>query len=381
MSDEFSADERARAHAYHRPLYVALLVDVAFAAGLLAALAWSSLGPWLFSPLESLAPVAAAAAYAALVTAFSSVVRTPLALWRGWWRERKWGFSTQGAGGWFGDRAKGLVVALLLAAGAWAAAVALARALPGWWALPAGVALALFVLLLSFVAPVVLEPLFNRFRPLEDDALAANLRELSQRAGVPVREVLVAEASRRTTKVNAYVSGIGRTRRVVVFDTLLQAADAAEVEVVVAHELGHRRDGHVAKLTLLAMAGAAVAVAVLWAVLGTRMADPRTLPEALLLLLALELAALAPGAWLSRRFERAADRCSLELTQQPAAFARAHLELARRNLSDLEPPRLVYLLLFSHPTAPERLALGRAWGVANPSFGTRFVLPMGTNPL
>jgi STE24 endopeptidase len=109
------------------------------------------------------------------------------------------------------------------------------------------------------------------------------------------------------------------------------------------------------------MAGAVVAVALLWAVLGTRVADPRTLPDALLLLLSLELAALAPGAWLSRRFERTADRCSLELTEQPAAFARAHIELARRNLSDLEPPRLVYLLLFSHPTAPERLALGRAW--------------------
>jgi STE24 endopeptidase len=370
MTDDFSPDERARARAYHRPLYLALLVDVAVAAGLLVALAWSPLGDWLFSPLTSLSPVGAAAAYAALVTAFSSVVRTPLAFWRGWWRERRWGFSTQGVAGWLGDRAKGLAVSVVLGAGAWAAAVALARALPGWWALPAGVALALAVLLLSFVAPVVLEPLFNRFGPLEDETLAASLRGLSQRAGVPVREVLVADASRRTTKVNAYVSGIGRTRRVVVFDTLLQAADPAEIEVVVAHELGHRRDGHVGKLTLLAMAGAAVAVLFLWAVLGTRVADPETLPEALLLLLALELVALAPGAWLSRCFERAADRCSLELTKQPEAFARAHVELARRNLSDLEPPRLVYLLLFSHPTAPERLALGRAWSAANPSFMT-----------
>ena len=255
----------------------------------------------------------------------------------------------------------------MLGAAAWAAAVALARALPGWWAVPAGAGLALAVLLLSFVAPVVLEPLFNRFRPLDDETLAASLHRLSERAGVPVREVLVADASRRTTKVNAYVSGIGRTRRVVVFDTLLEAADPAEVRVVVAHELGHRRDGHVLKLTLLAMAGAAGAVAVLWAVLGTRVADPQTLPEALLLLLAIELVVLAPGAWLSRRFERAADRCSLELTEEPAAFARAHLELARRNLSDLEPPRLAYLLLFSHPTAPERLALGRAWSAAHPS--------------
>ena len=366
MNGEFSADERARARAYHRPLYLALLGDVALSAGLLAALSWSSLGDWLFSPLDSFSPVAAAAVYAALVTVFSSVLRTPLAFWRGWWRERRWGFSTQGAGGWLGDRGKGLAVSIVLGAGAWAAAVALARALPGWWALPAGAALALAVLLLSFVAPIVLEPLFNRFRPLGDETLAASLRLLSQRAGVPVREVLVADASRRTTKVNAYVSGIGRTRRVVVFDTLLEAADPAAVEVVVAHELGHRRDGHVAKLTLLGMAGAAVAVVLLWAVLGTRVADPRTLPEALLLLLALELVALAPGAALSRRFERAADRCSLELTRQPAAFARAHLELARRNLSDLEPPRLVYLLLFSHPTAPERLAFGEAWQAAHP---------------
>jgi Zn-dependent protease with chaperone function len=361
MNSEFSRDEIARAGAYHRPLYLALLGDLALSVALLAALAWSALGDWLFSPLESISPVAAAAAYAALVTAFSSVLRTPLACWRGWWRERRWGFSTQGIGGWLGDRAKGLGVSVVLGAAAWAAAVALARALPGWWALPAGAALALAVLLLSFVAPVVLEPLFNRFRPLEDEALAASLRRLSQTAGVPVREVLVADASRRTTKVNAYVSGIGRTRRVVVFDTLLEAADPAEVEVVVAHELGHRREGHVAKFTLLGMAGAVVAVILLWAVLGTRVADPRTLPGALLLLLALELVALAPGAALSRRFERVADRCSLDLTGQPAAFARAHLGLARRNLSDLEPPRLVYLLLFSHPTAPERLALGRAW--------------------
>jgi STE24 endopeptidase len=360
-AEEFSPAERARARAYHRPLYVALAVDLALAAGLLAALAWSSLGDRLFSPLESVQPVAAAAAYAALVTVFSGLVRTPLACWRGWWRERQWGFSTQSAGGWLMDRAKALAVSVLLGAAAWAGAVALARALPGWWVVPAAVTLALAVLLLSFVAPVVLEPLFNRFRPLEDEVLAGELRVLSERASVPVRDVLVADASRRTTKVNAYVSGIGRTRRVVLFDTLLEAADPGAVRVVVAHELGHRLDRHVAKLTLLAMAGAAAAVVVVWAVLGTRVAQPQTLPEVLLLLLALELAGLPAGSWLSRRWERDADRCSLDLTEEPDAFDRAHTGLARRNLSDLEPPRPVYVLLFSHPTPSERLAIGEAW--------------------
>jgi STE24 endopeptidase len=360
-AEDFSTAERDRARAYHRPLYLALLLDFALAAGVPAALAWSSLGRWLFSPLRPVPPVAAAAAYAVLVVAFSSVVEAPLAFWRGWWRERRWGFSTQTAAGWLTDRAKSLALSAVATAAAWTAAVALARALPGWWTLPGGAALALAVLVLSFVAPVLLEPLFNRFRPLEDEVLAGELRRLSERAGVPVRDVLVADASRRTTKVNAYVSGIGRTRRVVLFDTLVEAADPAVVQVVVAHELGHRRDRHLVKLTLLGMAGAAAAVALLWAVLGTRVARPRTLPEALLLLLAFELVTLPAGAWLSRRWERAADRCSLDLTQQPAAFARAHTALARRNLSDLEPPRLVYAFLFSHPTPPERLALGRAW--------------------
>jgi STE24 endopeptidase len=364
--EEFSPAERERARAYHGPLYVALLLDAALAAGVLAALAWSTLGHWLFSIVRSLSPVAAAAGYAVLAVMLSSIVRTPLAFWRGWWRERRWGFSTQSAAGWLSDRAKGLAVTLVLAAAAWTAAVALARALPGWWAVPAGSTLALAVLFLSFVAPVVLEPLFNRFRPLDDERLAVELRTLGEHAGVPVRKVLVADASRRTTKTNAYVSGIGRTRRVVLFDTLLATANTASVRVVVAHELGHRRDRHVAKLTLLAVAGAAAAVGALWAVLGTRVAQPRTLPEALLLLLALEVGVLPAGAWLSRRFERAADRCSLDLTREPAAFARAHKELASRNLSDLEPPRLAYLFLFSHPTPPERLALGRAWQQAHP---------------
>jgi STE24 endopeptidase len=129
--EEFSPAERERARAYHAPLYLALLADLALAAGVLAALAWSSLGDWLFSPLRSLPATAAAAVYAAFVVTLSSLVRTPLAFWRGWWRERRWGFSTQGAGGWLVDRLKGLAVSVVLAAGAWAAAVALARAVPG----------------------------------------------------------------------------------------------------------------------------------------------------------------------------------------------------------------------------------------------------------
>jgi STE24 endopeptidase len=314
--------------------------------------------------VDGLGWAGAAAAWAAIVVVVADLVQLPLGYWRGLTRERAWGFSRQTARSWLADRAKGLALSVLLTAAAWTGAVALARASPRWWPVAAGVALAAAVLVVSFVAPVVLEPLFNRFRPLEDEQLASELRALGEQAGVPVRDVLVADASRRTTKVNAYVSGLAGTRRVVLYDTLLTAAGAPELRLIVAHELGHRRDRHVLKGTLLAMLGAAVAVLVLWATLGTRVASPRVLPQALLLLMALELLGLAPAAALSRRWERQADRCSLELTGDLEAFERAHLELARKNLADLAPPRLVYLLLFSHPTPGERLALAREWGRA-----------------
>jgi STE24 endopeptidase len=285
----------------------------------------------------------------------------PVSFWRGYLQERQWGFSTQGAAGWLVDMLKGEAVSLLLMSLFWTGLVGLARWLPSAWPVAAAAALALAVGLLSFVAPVVLEPIFNRFGPLADERLAAELRSLAERAGVPVRDVLVADASRRTTKVNAYVSGLGKTRRVVLYDTLLETADEGELKLIVAHELGHRRERHIVKATLGAMAGAALWVVLLWALLGSRISSPRELPLVLLISMGLRLFAAAPAAAIFRRWERVADRCSLELTHDLPAFERTHLDLARKNLGDLAPPRLAYLLLFSHPTAPERLAFGRAW--------------------
>jgi STE24 endopeptidase len=357
---DFSQEDVERAARYHRPAYLSFAAGLVLVYAVYAALEWSGPGRWLWHSVDGLGWAGSAAAWAAIVVTIAELVRLPLSYWRAYLRERRWGFSTQTLPEWLWDRAKGLAVEVALAAAAWTGAVGLARAFPGWWVVPAAAAFAGAVLFLSFVAPVVLEPLFNRFRPLEDERFAGELRSLAERAGVPVRDVLVADASRRTTKVNAYVSGLGRTRRVVLFDTLLAATGEPEVKLIVAHELAHRRERHVVKGTLVAMLGAVVAVVVLWAVVGTRVASPRELPLALLVVTVLELLALAPGAAVSRRWERAADRFSIELTGDLEAYERAHVELAKKNLSDLEPPRIAYLLLFGHPTPPERLALGRA---------------------
>ena len=322
---------------------------------MLAALVWSGAGRAL-DP-GSLPWWGRTAAYAAIVVAGSAAVRTPLALWSGLVRERRWGFSTQGLPSWVADRVKAIGVNIVLTAVALLALIGLARALPGWWVAPAAAVFAFAALLLSFLAPVVLEPLFNRYSPLQDATLAAELRRLAERAGVPVRDVLVQDTSRRTRKANAYVSGLARTRRVVVSDTLLEQASPAEVRLVVAHELGHQRERHVLLGTLLAIAGAVTGTVVVWALLGTRVGDPHQVPLVLLIGLGIALISLPALAAISRRWERAADRFSLELTGDTVAYAAVFRRLAHTNLTDLDPPRLLYLLLFTHPTPSERLAV------------------------
>jgi STE24 endopeptidase len=346
------------------------LLDVA----ILALASFGPLGDALFAPLDGLPWWGAALAYPPLLVAVLSVAVLPLDVWRGHVRERRFGLSTQTMSGWLADRAKELAIELVLAAAAFGGLIALVHVLPRAWPAVAAPAAAAIVFLLAFLAPVVLEPVFNRFEPLIDDELVRSIRDLANRAGVPVRNVLVADASRRTRKQNAYVSGLGGTRRVVVFDTLLDGADTRRVALVVAHELGHRRDRHVAKLTALAMAGAAGAVLALWGLLrwdalldaigASGPGDPRVVPFVFLSGLALELLALPALAVLSRRFERAADRASLELTGDLDVFEDAHRELARSNLSDLDPPRAVYYALFTHPTPPERIAAAREWNAA-----------------
>ncbi|HEU5213607.1 MAG TPA: M48 family metalloprotease [Gaiellaceae bacterium] len=358
----FGSEQVERARRYWRPRYSAALANGALGVGLLAVLSFGAIGEWVFAPFDGWPWWAAAPAVAAITIVLGTLVRLPVAFWVGYLHEHAWGFSTQTVAGWSADRLKSLAVGVVLAGAALAGLVAAARAFPSWWPLVAAVAAAALVLLVNWAAPVVLEPLFNRARPLADARLATELRALADQAGVPVREVLVIDASRRTRKLNAYVSGLGSTRRVVLFDTLAQEAPPAEVRLVVAHELGHRRARHGAKGTALGVAGAVAFVLVLWAVdaAGWRsVADPQVIPFVLLLAACLE-ALLAPlGSALSRRWERQADDFSLALTGDPTAFESTHRRLALSNLADLTPPRLVYLAWFTHPTEPERILRAR----------------------
>ena len=367
-SDSFAIAEIERARSYHWPRYLALFADWVLQLGVLVFVVFGPGGDWLWS-LTGGPWWARTLELTALVIALSTLVRLPLSAWRGWVWERRWSFSTQSLGDWLVDVAKGFALGALLSGLALTLLVWSARVWPTWWPVAAAVGAATLTVLLSLLAPLLFERLFNRFEPLADLELARDLRGLSERAGVPVRTTLVADASRRTTKHNAYVSGLGPTRRLVVYDTLLRDSPVPELRGVVAHELGHRRFGHVARGSALAALGAAAAVMVLWVVFewdglvaaagANGPGDPRCVPLVLLVLWVLEIGALPFETWLSRRWERVADRFAVELTDDPGTMERMHRRLALANLADLDPPRPVYLLLFTHPTPPERIAAAR----------------------
>ena len=284
---------------------------------------------------------------------------------------REYGLSTQTWGTWTLDLLRNVLVDAGLNALALLALVGIARvARRSWWAWGAGATAAL-VVAGSFAYPLVVEPVFNSFASLPDGSLRTQVLALAERDGVPVDDVLVADASRRTTALNAYVSGFGSSRRIVLYDTLVERATPDEVALVVAHELGHADEDDVLVGTLLGALGAAAAVcglAVLlsWSPLLRRsgadgMHDPRIVPL-LLALVAVGTLVVGPASNLvSRRVEARADVHSLDLTRDPRTFADSQRRLALSNLSDLDPHPLAYALFATHPSTTERLALVRVW--------------------
>lgn len=366
-ADLFTQEQIARSREYRGPRYAAFGLTTGVDLLLLGLLAFTTLGDRLLRPVRGWPWALAALGAAGLLVLVRAVVRLPFSFWSGHLHEKAWGFSTQTVAGWFGDWAKSLGIGIVLAGIVFVGFVGLVRLLPRAWPAVAALGAAALVGVTSFLWPVAVEPLFNRFTPLDDPALVRELKGLADRAGVPVQEVLVADASRRTTKENAYVSGFGGTRRLVVFDTLLRKASGEEVALVVAHELGHRRAGHVQRGTLLGMLTAAAGVGVIWllarspgALSAARVAgadDTRFLLLLAFTVAVMTVVSLPPSNWVSRRFEESADRFALELTGDAETYVRTERGLALRNLADLAPDPVVYRFLFTHPAPAERIGI------------------------
>jgi STE24 endopeptidase len=282
------------------------------------------------------------------------------------------GLSTQDWGPWLGDVAKSTGIQAVFAALGGAIAMALVRRFRRhWWAPTAAGAVALGVLSI-YLFPVLIDPIFNRFEPLPKGQLRSEVLSLARRSGVDVGQVYRVDASRRTTAANAYVNGLGHTKRVVLYDTLIDRFSPDQVRSVVAHELGHVKHRDVPRgllwLALVAPAGTFLGQQLAERI-GRRVGlhDPklRPGPAALpALAVSLGLVSLALGCAsnvLSRRVEASADAYSLHLTHDPAAFIALERELALANVVDPGPPRLYQALFGTHPTTLERIGMGEGY--------------------
>ena len=326
----FAREEPARRRPPQRSTAADALATGAYAAGLNVALAALKLGPNALSRRRSLAV----------------------------------GLSTQSWRAWAEDLVKATTIEALLSGTLLAGSSALARRRPRSWWLGAAAGGVLTGALAGVLAPVLMDPIFNRFDPLPEGEARSDVLALADAAGVSVGEVYSVDASRRTTAVNAYVNGLGPTKRVVLFDTLLAGYSRDEIRFVVAHELGHVRHRDVVRqiafLTLSAPAAALAAQQLTEAWAGT-LAGPRAVP-ALSLALSLVAVPLAlNGAALSRAVERRTDDFGLALSDAPAALISFFRRIAVQNHADVSAPGRVRRLLASHPPITERIGAALAY--------------------
>jgi len=371
--EAFTEEEIRTCVGYAKPRQLWALVALAVQLLVLAALALTGPGRSAVGRFAGLAggwvPGRAALAAAAVVVV-QALAALPFSV-RAWRQDVHAGLSTQRLPGWAADWAKARAVGLVLTALPVAALVLAARGRPPGYPWTAALAAAALVVTLSLLGPVVLEPLFNRFSPLPPGPLRDRVLAMAVGMGVPVSDVLVADASRRTTKVNAYVSGLGRTRRVVLYDTLAERAGEDEVALVLAHELAHVRHRDVLWGTLGGAGAVAVGVVGAGLLLGlpavrdafgvSGLGDPLAAPAVVLLATIAGLAAAPVASLVSRWSEARADWAALEVSGDAATAVAVERRLALENRADLHPNRLLVAWFSSHPPTMARIAQARLW--------------------
>ncbi len=279
--------------------------------------------------------------------------------------EERFGFNRSTLRLWLADQIKSLLLAMILITLLAVNSLWLVTATAHWWLWVWGlwIAVSLFLMVLS---PYVIEPLFFSFKPLADEELAQRVRRLMERAGLQAGMVLQVDASRRSGHSNAYFTGIGKVKRIVLFDTLLEQMDREEVEAVLAHEIGHWRLRHIFKRlvlsALVSLGGFFLAYRLIaWEGLPSLVgADDLSLAGQFLVLfvaarIANFLTTPLSAAW-SRHHENEADDFAAQLTRRPQALAGALIKLARENLANLFPHPFYAWFYYSHPPLMERVA-------------------------
>ena len=306
-----------------------------------------------------------AAIYLLALAAGYEVIVAPLGYHFGFVLSHRYGLSKQNLASWLRDRGKGVGLQLSLGLALVIVVYWLIENEPALWWLIAAAIMFLGSVILTWLAPTFLIPLFYKLRPLEEGELKQRLLHLARKAGVSIKECLIMDLSSKATTANAMLTGCGKTRHIIVTDTLLQGYSWDEIEATLGHELGHHLHRDIPKLTgiqavtfLLAFFVASLALkagVVLFSLQG--ISDIAGLPW-LILILAMLVLLLQPALnWYSRRLEGAADETALKLTEKPQAFITLMTKLTDQNLAEAEPGRWTKLLFYDHPTYNERIRL------------------------
>jgi STE24 endopeptidase len=309
-------------------------------------------------------PYPAVLIFAVMFGFLSGVVTFPLRIYSGFILEHRFGLSNQSIGAWVWDRVKGMLVGGVIGTPVLLLFYYFLRTYGIYWWLPVGVMMIIFSVILARIAPTIIFPLFYKFKPLEDGTLKERIMKRCREVGMNVRGIYQFDMSTKTKKANAAFTGIGKAKRIILGDTLLEKFDHDEIDVVFAHELGHYKLGHIKRMMAIGVVSTMVALFI------AAQLYARSIGwfgfESLTQLAALPLLAIWMGLyglltgpadnWLSRRHEYQADRFALETTRNKEAFISTMTKLASMNLSDPEPPRWVEIVFHSHPTIKKRIA-------------------------
>jgi STE24 endopeptidase len=366
--DYFDRDEIERGRAYNRPIERLKVVRQVLTAAIAIAFIAGDVGPKVIDKLD----LRGWAWNVLLVATVFTLVDLVVTWWFDAYRElvwdRRWELSTQTVSSFLTDQVKNVALGVALNALLLVPLWAVIRATELWW-LWGWVLFSGFTVLLGLLYPVLIAPIFNKFTPLADGELRSRIMTVAERTGLPITGVLVADASRRSRAGNAYVAGLGKTRRVVVFDTILDWPPE-QIEQVVAHELGHWRHAHLRrKLPVLVATQLVMFLATYlllqwdWLLRAGGVAsvrDPAALPIFLFVFPFGFVFVSLVTSWLSRVDERQADLYALEVLDDPDRFSALFRRLAEANKADVDPG-LFKRLTASHPPIPERLAMAAAW--------------------
>ncbi|HWQ71882.1 MAG TPA: M48 family metallopeptidase [Desulfitobacteriaceae bacterium] len=300
--------------------------------------------------------------YFMLLWLFLHLLKLPFNLYINYSWQHIWGFSTQSLGSWWQDYLKSAAIELFLSASGVLLFFYLLTHWPKFWWVIGGVFLAFWLVLQNLLWPVIIAPLFNSFVPVKDPAVIEIVTGLANKAGIQVKEVLVMDASQRTTMVNAYFTGLGKTKQIVIYDNLLHNYPLDKLSAILAHEIGHWQKGHIIKGLALGIIGNFL----LWGLLVFflrvfKQPDGSYLLQAwagLQLFMMLILFIINPlQSYLSREMEKQADLFALELTGDSKAAVSMQIDLTLKNKADISPPGFIVWFQYTHPPVLNRIEI------------------------